>query len=174
MRAVLLLAEDLRGYGSFAAAYNCSAKAQTTFSVSTAGYPGGERRAWRGGHCAEWARSAVHPWSAATWLSQLLVAPQLPTTASCRCSATNADKLGGYLYTSMHLSNQPTVTLKMCPTGAKKAVTSQLDVYRGQSGSPVWSPDGRVRAVHSAVSPGKTLHAPIDKEAVEFIKYFRK
>lgn len=86
-----------------------------------------------------------------------------------------ADKAPGVLFTSFHLKNQPSITLKMCPAAGKKTfVTSQLDTYKGQSGSSVWSADLKVCAVHSAVDSKKSYHAPIDKEAVEFIKRFRK
>lgn len=89
-------------------------------------------------------------------------------------SSLCADKTSGYLYTSIHPWGWPTVTITMCPTGARVAVTSQLDTAGGQSGSPVYSTDGRVRAVHSAVGGGKSYHAPIDYTAYTFIKKYRK
>ena len=87
---------------------------------------------------------------------------------------TGADKLRNFMYTSIHLADQPTVTIKMCPTGTRVAITSNLDVYGGQSGSAIWSSDGNIRAVHSASGGGKAFHAPIDKDAYTFIAKYRK
>lgn len=84
-----------------------------------------------------------------------------------------ADKLRNYLYTSVHLSDQPTVTIPMCPA-TRAAITSNLDVSAGQSGSPIWSPDGYVRAVHSGAGGGDSYHVPIDQAAFNFIAKYRK
>lgn len=89
---------------------------------------------------------------------------------SCSC----ADKLTGYLYTSIHPEGLPTVKITMCPTGARVALTSQLDTYSGQSGSPVYSANSYVRGVHSGSGGGKTYHAPVDKTTFQFIQACRQ
>ena len=81
--------------------------------------------------------------------------------------------------TVMYTQGAVSLTIRNgCPTstapGARQYVTSMLDVWKGQSGAPLWSDGNIVRAVHCASGQGQSKHAPIDKNNYNFIRANRK